>query len=143
MTILVGIPSQNLPDCWSRVQPFVHTACDRSNGKYKSIDVLNNLIKGDMQLWAAADDEHKIKSIAITEVANYPGTKVARILACTGEDPQDIIEHLDAMEGWSKENGCESQEIIARIGWKRFLESKGYKLKHAIFEKEIGDDKVH
>lgn len=137
MTQLVGIPLQNLPECWHEVRHFVEAACTRSNGKYAVADIIRSLGSGDMQLWAAADEEGIVKSIGITEIANYPRTRIARLLCVTGEDSSAIEHHLPEMEAWAVANGCTRLEAIARPGWERVLHKDGFKKTHVILEKVL------
>lgn len=141
MTALVGIPANQLADCWDNIKHLVGDACAHSNGKYESVDILRSLLKGDMQLWGAVSEE-KIEAIAIGEIVNYPRIKTYRVLACTGNGMNEWIEHIHAIENWARMQGCGDFEAIARPGWEKILTPQGYKKTHVILNHSLKMDGV-
>jgi hypothetical protein len=137
-TTLVGIPASNLADCWESIKHLIDGDCARSNGKYESVDILRSLLKGEMQIWGAVDED-TIEAIAIGEIVNYPRIRIYRMLAATGEDMKDWIDHIQGIETWAKSQGCMDFEAISRPGWARTLKDKGFKKTHEILNKNLSD----
>lgn len=136
MTTLIGIPANQLADCWDNVKHLIGDACARSNGKYESVDILRSLLRGDMQLWGALSDE-KIEAIAIGEIVSYPRIKVYRVLGCTGEGMNEWLDLIHGIENWARMQGCKDFEAIARPGWEKMLTPQGYKKTHIILNRSL------
>jgi hypothetical protein len=131
MTTLVGIPANQLADCWDGIKYLIADACTRSNGKYEAVDILRALLRGDMQLWGAVGDE-KIEAIAIGEIVNYPRIKIYRMLGVTGEGMNEWINHIHGIENWARAQGCQDFEAVARPGWEKMMKDKGWRKTHII-----------
>lgn len=135
-TTLIGIPASDLADNWNSISHWIADACTRSNGKYQPVDILHALMRGDMQLWGAIGEE-KIEGIAIGEIIKYPRIKVYRMLAATGEDLANWIDHIEGIERWAKAQGCQDFESIARPGWARLLKGRGHIHTHSMLNKNL------
>jgi hypothetical protein len=138
MNELVLISPNNLPNIINLVYPKIDAATAYSNGKYQGSDILQQLVSGHMQLWAAVNENEEIQAIAITEIANYPRIRVMRFLCATGENVEEWINHIDAMEAWGQSHGCKDFEAVVRPGWQKLLKPKGYATSHVIVNKDIG-----
>lgn len=138
-TTLIGIPANQLADCWENVKHLIADACARSNGKYEAIDILKSLLRGDMQLWGAISED-KIEAIAIGEIVNYPRIRVYRMLGATGNDMGEWVGHIQGIENWARLQGCMDFEAVARPGWEKML--KGYKKTHVILNRSLAHEGI-
>ena len=158
------VQPHELPVWWSLVRDRVASTCERSSGKYQPADILKQLVDGQMQLWAVLDEEPEasedetkrlqgsrarqategpqIKAIAITEISQFPRARVCWVLACTGDVVDDWLDHLSEIESWAHARGCTAIEPVARPGWERRLNSRGYRKTHVVLEKTLIAEKA-
>lgn len=135
-SVLVGIPSHQLCDIWDRVEPFIVSACARSNGKYLPADVAKALLARDMQLWTSINGE-TVEAILVTQIVNYPRKRVCQLLIATGEDAEHWTPFIEQIEEWAKEQGCQAVEPVPRPGWERILKRYGYEKTHVFLWKDL------
>jgi len=120
MTELVGVPAPKVPGMWPMVAELVTKALDRSNGAMDADDVLMALMRRDMQLWTA-DDEDEVRAICVTEVVVHPQRKACFIYLVAGIDRDEWLDHQEGLSIWAREQGCGFLETYARAGWERVL----------------------
>jgi hypothetical protein len=136
-----GIPAEALPDWWPLLSPMIAAACARSGGKYRAVDILRALIAREMQLWAALDpgeqSANSVAAICLTEIVNFPGKRVCRILAGTGERRERWVHFAEEIGDWARLQGCAAIEAVARPGWERDFAALGYRKTHVILEKSL------
>ena len=138
-TNLVGVPRDQLSKTiWDMVEPILETAVDRSNGRYRTDDVLNAVREGKQQLWIVLDGRDNITATVTTEIRGYPGGRnVCNVRMCAGHGYKAWVHHLKELETWAKEQGCDMVEIMGRTGWTPELSKMGYRQTQAVFEAEI------
>ena len=90
-----------------------------------------------MQLWVACDEKGAhIEGVCVTEIVRYSsGRKAASVVICTGRERENWVSHIEAIEAWAKEAGCDMIEMWARPGWEKDLPS--YKRTHVLLEKRL------
>lgn len=138
MNQLVLIPPSNLPNVIDLVYPKINAATAYSVGKFQGPDVLQRIVDGHMQLWAAIDeDENTVSAVAITEIAIYPRRKICRFLCATGEESGEWINLISGIELWAERQGCDGFQAECRPGWERLLKDFGYTKSHVILMKEF------
>ena len=113
-----------------RCKPWLEAALELSGGTHTLDDVVQAIIKGEMQFWPAP------KGCAVTEIVNYPRKKVLHIFLAGGEMEQIIDMDVSAVE-FAKMNGCTGMSIAGRKGWKRVLKDKGYVETFTVLGKDI------
>ena len=113
-----------------RCKPWLEAALELSGGTHTLDDVVQAIIKGEMQFWPAP------KGCAVTEIVNYPRKKVLHIFLAGGEMEQ-IIDMDDSAVEFAKMNGCTGMSIAGRKGWKRVLKDKGYVETFTVLGKDI------
>jgi hypothetical protein len=133
---LIEFPVSELEGWLPNIWPMLKEACERSSGKYEPMDIVRQIAAKRMQLWNAMDD-NKIHAIGITEIIQYPHTKVCRVLAATGEDLKILKEMMPKLEEWAKEIGCAWIEPVCRPGYEKALKTQGFKKQHIILEKKL------
>jgi hypothetical protein len=87
---------------------------------YTINDIQSGLFNDRMQLFISWNN-NKIESAVVTEIAQYPQSKVLRYFLAGGSNLENWLERI--------------QEIIGRKGWVRKL--KGFKVKAYLLNKEI------
>ena len=120
----------NVVDELIRCKPWLEAALELSGGTHTLDDVVQAIIKGEMQFWPAP------KGCAVTEIVNYPRKKVLHIFLAGGE-MQQIIDMDDSAVEFAKMNGCTGMSIAGRKGWKRVLKDKGYEETFTVLGKDI------
>ena len=120
----------NVVDELIRCKPWLEAALELSGGTHTLDDVVQAIIKGEMQFWPAP------KGCAVTEIVNYPRKKVLHIFLAGGEMEQ-IIDMDDSAVEFAKMNGCTGMSIAGRRGWKRVLKDKGYEETFTVLGKDI------
>ena len=119
-------------DFWPFVEPLIRNAVIRGGGDFER--VRQNLLDGPDLLWLAWDGCELIAA-AITSVGIMNGEKFCTIVACGGDGWERFGHLLGGIESYARGEECSAMRIYGRIGWKRLLE--GYRLRSAVFEKEI------
>lgn len=120
----------NVVDELIRCKPWLEAALELSGGTHTLDDVVQAIIKGEMQFWPAP------KGCAVTEIVDYPQKKVLHIFLAGGEMEQ-IIDMDDSAVEFAKMNGCTGMSIAGRKGWKRVLKDKGYVETFTVLGKDI------
>lgn len=134
-SVLSGVPAASIQKYWLVVEKFVASALKYSNGRYRLVDVFAALIKQDMQLWVAGNEDGSVKVCAITEVIDYPSMRVANFFLVAGEEREGWLHHLESVEEWAREKGCVKLELRGRKGWEKVL--KDWNMSQIILEKDL------
>ena len=140
MTFLVGIPPENVDQVWPLIEDRIEEACLTSRGKEKAFDIRRSARYGEKQIWVVWDEPAKdVLAAVVTEIATYPRKKVCHIQICVGAERERWQHHLQIIEAWAKENGCQGMSLVARPGWSRILKRYGYDTTHHLVEKDLQD----
>ncbi len=113
-----------------RVRPWLEAALEYSGGTHGWQDVVDGLVSGHMQLWPGEDFAF------ITEIVRHPKRKVCHMFL-GGGNLDSIMEMHPHVEAWAMAQGCDALTIAGRLGWKRPLQSQGWKPLHYVMEKEL------
>lgn len=135
MTRLVQIPIENLPEAWSHVVPFIEKMSTLTSGDYGLDDLRAQLLSGNMQLWAAIDDDGRPLAVMITQLFMTPKLTFAHILGLVGEHRDKWIHHLEEIKAWAKANGATRLRISGRKAWAKVLPE--FKVTYWQYEQEI------
>jgi hypothetical protein len=112
-------------DKWDYVKDGLQAALDVDHNKYTLDDIKNALDAQRMQLWCIHDGV--IKCVFVTEIVNYPNSKVLQCIALRGETPQEWIKLLlDSMYLYAKDNQCDVMETGGRKGWEKMFKQHGW-----------------
>ena len=130
----VAVPAARVMTWWWRIREMVEQAVNRS-GEMDVNDVLKALLKRDMQLWLAVDEE--VYAICVTEIQLLPKKKICQIVYLTGRERWRWERMILIIEAWAREAGCEVLKPITRPGWERDLSSFGFRKTHVVLEKAL------
>ena len=88
-----------------------------------------------MQLFISWNN-NTVESAVVTEIAQYPQSKVLRYFLAGGNNLDNWLERIqETIEKFAKKQKCTHLEVAGRKGWVRKL--KGFKMKAIILSKEI------
>tara|TARA_B100000963_G_C22371775_1_gene556193 strand:+ start:323 stop:724 length:402 start_codon:yes stop_codon:yes gene_type:complete len=130
--VVTRVPSEDVDRIWSQVAPLLKKALDET---YSIKDILYGLSNNRMQLFISWNN-NKVESAVVTEIAQYPQSKVLRYFLAGGNNLDNWLERIqEIIEKFAKQQNCTHLEVAGRKGWVRKL--KGYKIKAYLLKKEI------
>ena len=130
--VVTRVPSEDVEFIWSQIKPLLEKALDET---YTIDDIYKGLIEDRMQLFISWNDE-KFESAVVTEIAQYPQSKVLRYFLAGGVNLENWLERIQkVIEKFAKKENCTHLEVAGRKGWVRKL--KGFRVKAYLLNKEI------
>ena len=112
--------------------PLLEKALDET---YTIDDIYKGLIEDRMQLFISWNDE-RVESAVVTEIAQYPQSKVLRYFLAGGVNLENWLERIQkVIEKFARKENCTHIEVAGRKGWVRKL--KGFRVKAYLLNKEI------
>lgn len=130
--VVTRVPSEDVEFIWSQVAPLLEKALDET---YTIKDILYGLANDRMQLFISWND-NKVESAVVTEIAQYPQSKVLRYFLAGGTNLDNWLERIqEVIEKFAKKENCTHLEVAGRKGWVRKL--KGFSVKAYLLNKEI------
>lgn len=138
------VPQDQVILVWDGVEKLIQKSANRSGGRTRPQDVLNDLLNNQSQLWIIFDTgSFEIIGIQITIFNFYPtGKKMLNLEHTSGKKMQDWIEKgLDVITKYAKETGCDGLEGMGRHGqWNWVKNKKGWKKPATFYEYNFEDD---
>lgn len=124
---ITWLNSEDAGKVWPLVEPFLVSALKRWLPVYFASDLLGMVQKGELQLWIITENNReKLHGAALTEIRNYPRAKIMNIFMLGGKDmPKWKEDFCDAMEMFSRSQGCDFIQATGRRGWSAFGKSRG------------------
>ena len=137
-----GVPHGEVEALWPRIAGHFEGVAALSRGRFAAADWRRSFRDRSRQLWAAHEPAADavvgpVRAVLATEVRQYPGRRVAALMACTGAGREDWTGFLPIVEAWARAQGCTAVEAQARPGWQRVLRPHGYAATHVFIEKEL------
>ena len=130
--VVTRVPSEDVEFIWSQVSPLLEKALDES---YSIVDILYGIITDRMQLFISWTND-RVESAVVTEIAQYPQSKVLRYFLAGGNNLENWLERIqEVIEKFAKKEKCTHLEVAGRKGWVRKL--KGFRVKAYLLNKEI------
>jgi hypothetical protein len=139
---ILWIKPKELDRYWSLVQ-FMIAEGLQFDGNPMDISVMRKFIEtGEYQLFMmfGSDDgeKHKVFGCFITRLLQLPKFKQVEVILLRGEKRELWQENAARMiEKVGKDNGCKRLAVLARPGWKNFLEPFGWKVKRYLYQKDL------
>jgi hypothetical protein len=121
---------------WDKVQGLIAEASFASRMKWLPEDAYKRLKAGKAQLWVAWGDD-AIQACVLTEIHDGDRQKQARIVTCAGWNIRRWVDHVETIERWAKEQGCQAMYFNAHPVIARLLSRKGYEITHWTCEREL------
>jgi UTP-glucose-1-phosphate uridylyltransferase len=130
--VVTRVPSEDVEFIWSQIKPLLEKALDET---YTIDDIYKGLIEDRMQLFISWNDD-RVESAVVTEIAQYPQSKVLRYFLAGGVNLENWLERIQkVIEKFAKKENCTHLEVAGRKGWVRKL--KGFRVKAYLLNKEI------
>lgn len=137
-THLWGVRKAEIPVAWPMVEELIANACNNS-GLYWPLEIKKELEAGNHQLWVAWARD-RIRACLVTTLEASQRAAWLRGILCSGEDPDDWMEHLETIEQWALAQGCSMIHLMGRPGFERWLKPMGYRKTHTLMEKRLIND---
>ena len=121
--------------------PYLQVSEQWTRGRSTVDDILRFILNGQMHLWVGHEDG-KIYGHVITEVKQYPQSKMLTIQYCAGEPNhmQYVEEEMfDLLSRFAKDAGCSGIEFIGRPGWRKTASKYGYSVQSVMYQKFFED----
>jgi len=132
------VPPIHIQMFWEQVEPLLHPAVERSNGRWTTDFVYQSLMAGQKNLWVVFEESNGISCIAITSVMTYPGKKMLSIDFLGGNGINKwSFKLLEVLNNFAKDAGCGGIEATARFGFWKWLENDGFDKAYTVFEKRF------
>lgn len=109
---------------------YLEAALEYSGGTHDFDDVVEAVLKGNMQLWCADD------AAAVTEIIVYPKKKSLHVFLAGG-NMDTLLEMYKSAEIWGKQLGCDAFTIAGRKGWQRVFNNHGFEPLCMYLKKEL------
>lgn len=127
--IIDGCVSACVPDVWPYVWPIIRRAVDRFPipDRFTEVELLNLLIRGEMQLWLIEDlQNRKIAAAIITSIVqdddHFPDQKVFEVPFVAGYGMKHWLGALfQALRLFALSHGCRVMLGYGRKGWERAI----------------------
>jgi hypothetical protein len=130
--VVTRVPSEDVEFIWSQVAPLLEKALDET---YSIQDILYGIANDRMQLFISWNN-NRVESAVVTEIAQYPQSKVLRYFLAGGTNLENWLERIQkVIEKFAKQENCTQLEVAGRKGWVRKL--KGFSVKAYLLNKEI------
>ena len=88
--VVTRVPSEDVEFIWSQIKPLLEKALDET---YTIDDIYKGLIEDRMQLFISWNDE-RVESAVVTEIAQYPQSKVLRYFLAGGVNLENWLERI-------------------------------------------------
>lgn len=135
---LIGIQSKDIDNYWHLVRDFIAESLRKMSDNTKLDDIYSSLITSDRQLWVVYDrDEEKIIGCILTSILVFPEYKKLLYYVVSGKDFKLWRDYSSIIENWAKSKGCTKIEMCGRLGWRKYLDSLGFRLAYIGMEKDL------
>jgi hypothetical protein len=122
--MLRGIQTGELDRFWPIVAPLLARGLEHGAGYRWTLAALHRSIAENRRhLWLAWPGQD---CALVTQIEDYPASKVLQILWAGGRLPENWRALLAALERWAAAQGCREIETGGRPGWARRLGEQGY-----------------
>ena len=129
-------PTSEIYNAPLRVGSDIRDALEHGNGEREVEDVIQELLRGDKQLWMKTINDDFVLTV-ITQVYDTPRKRVCEITYLGGEEVMGFIGDIKEIELWARENNCTDITVIGRKGWERALRDKGYSPRYVTIGKKL------
>jgi len=113
---------------WLKCKKHIQKALDVYDSGYNIDDVEQSIKEGTFQLWPGK------QSAVVTSVTQFPRKSILNIVFSGGK-MDELLEMLKELENFAKLMGCSEIRLGGRKGWKRVLQSVGFKQTNVICKK--------
>jgi hypothetical protein len=139
---ILYIEPQDLPRYWSLVQFMIAEGLKFDGHPMSMKDIKEKIKSGDYQLFMmfGSDDGEKYKVFGcfVTRIQQLPNFRQVEVILLKGEKREHWQEEAArVIENLGRQHNCQRLAVLARPGWKNFLEPFGWKVKRYLYQKEL------
>lgn len=118
---------------WPSIEEYVRQANSFGGGKFAPHHWLAKILNGQAELLVSPT----LKTAVVCEPQQFPLRRVYMIVLLGGEGGCNWDNYMQVFEERSRVFGCTALEVYGRAGWKKIVESRGAKLAHCVWRKEL------
>ncbi|MGH9425717.1 MAG: hypothetical protein ACRD2L_05345 [Terriglobia bacterium] len=107
-----------------------------ADDKVSAKDLAWMIEKGQFQFWRL-DRGGKFFACALTEVRDYPSSRVFSVFGIVGADPVLMLEAQECLTLWARQQGCTHDVYVCRPGWEKWFKPIGFKKTHVVLERRL------
>ena len=139
---ILYIDPTDLPRYWSLVQFMLAEGLKYDGNPMSLKELLKKLMTGEYQLFMmfGSDDGEKYKVFGcfVTRIQQLPNFRQVEVILLKGEKREYWQKEAAlAIENLGRQHNCQRLAVLARPGWKNFLEPFGWKVKRYLYQKEL------
>ena len=112
---------------------WIESALRKGGDTHNFVDIVDGIISGHMQLWVGES------GCAVTEILVYPNKKILHVFLAGGKMGHGIDQIMDMHDSaveFAKRENCQGMTVSGRAGWKKMLQSRGWKQQFVTLAKE-------
>lgn len=130
---LTAVPADAVERVWTKAEPLLAKAVERSSGRYTEIDILHELLTGRLGLWLVLEGAEPIAAMT-SMIELYPRKKVLVLDWAGGERLEEWLPLAhEVFTRYAKANGCTEAQCRGRKGWERVLRTHGFTPDFTVF----------
>jgi len=127
---------------WSLVQFMIAEGLKFDGNPMSGKEMRTKISTGEYQLFMmfGSDDGEKYKVFGcfVTRIHQLPNFRQVEVILLRGEKRELWQEGAaQTIENLGRQHGCKRVAVLARPGWKNFLEPFGWKIKRYLYQKEL------
>jgi len=139
---ILFIEPKDLHRYWSLVQFMIAEGLKFDGNPMSSRAMREKINTGEYQLFMmfGSDDGEKYKVFGcfVTRIQQLPNFKQVEVILLKGEKRELWQEGAArTIENLGRQYGCKRLAVLARPGWKDFLEPFGWKVKRYLYQKDL------
>jgi hypothetical protein len=139
---ILYIEPTDLPRYWSLVQFMLAEGLKYDGNPMSLKELRKKLMTGEYQIFMmfGSDDGEKYKVFGcfVTRIQQLPNFRQVEVILLKGEKREYWQkEAAAAIENLGRQHNCQRLAVLARPGWKNFLEPFGWKVKRYLYQKEL------
>jgi len=139
---ILYIDPTDLPRYWSLVQFMLAEGLKYDGNPMSLKELRKKLMTGEYQLFMmfGSDDGEKYKVFGcfVTRIQQLPNFRQVEVILLKGEKREYWQKEAAlAIENLGRQHNCQRLAVLARPGWKNFLEPFGWKVKRYLYQKEL------
>jgi len=136
-SVPVGVVHIVWPDAIRHLQ----RAIDAGRNRYRSVDLLDDILKSNVGLWMVMDGEKSVAAYT-TRVIQYPSGVKGLMVDLLGGDGMDewLPLVVDKLKLYASDMKCGHIELVGRNGWLRALKPLGWSGESVIASMELSDE---
>lgn len=130
-------PAEMVP-YWGPLLVAMQKLCDRFPDDLSVPAMLFECRDGLRRVWLILDEAGAFVSFAMTKIYTVAGTgaRVATLMDLAGDEGHACADEIcAALEGWADREAAPIRDVTGRLGWKRELEKRGYRVHSVTYRK--------